>query len=53
MQLGYWARWSGVCAVLGFLMSCTVKVYFGRASSSDVEANQAVVRGAALRRWAT
>jgi len=36
-------KWSGVCAVLGFLMSCTVKVYFGRASSSDVEANQAVV----------
>jgi len=36
-------KWSGVCAVLGFLMSCTVKVYFGRASSSDVAANQAVV----------
>lgn len=36
-------QWSGVCAVLGFLLSCTIKVYFGRASEDDVEAAQAVV----------
>merc|ERR1719460_766574 len=35
-------RWSGLFAVLGFLMSCSVKVYFGRASASDTEAAKAV-----------
>jgi len=35
-------RWSGLFAVLGFLMSCSVKVYFGRASAGDTEATRAV-----------
>jgi hypothetical protein len=35
-------RWSGLFAVLGFLMSCSVKVYFGRASAADTEAAKAV-----------
>lgn len=35
-------RWSGLFAVLGFLMSCSVKVYFGRASTGDTEAMRAV-----------
>lgn len=35
-------RWSGLFAVLGFLMSCSVKVYFGRASAGDTEAMGAV-----------
>jgi zinc transporter ZupT len=35
-------RWSGLCAVLGFLMSCCVKVYFGRASEGDVRAGHTV-----------
>jgi zinc transporter ZupT len=35
-------RWSGLFAVLGFLMSCSVKVYFGRASESDTGAMKAV-----------
>jgi len=36
-------RWSGLCAVLGFLASCTVKVYFGRAAGGNTEAAGAVV----------
>lgn len=35
-------RWSGLFAVLGFLMSCSVKVYFGRASEGDVRAGHTV-----------